>query len=265
MSELIVRDGLVIVAERPVTVTRPPVLLVHGLFGAAWYFERYQHFLARRGHASYAVNLRGHAGSRPVADLGRTSIVDYVADAEEAMRAAADDSAGALPIVIGHSMGGLIVQKMLETVPAKAAVLLCSAPPRGIHVLGWQLMRKQMPYLGDILRSRTMTPDTGVLMELMGSRFTDGERASIRDGFVPDSGLAGREMLLGSITVDAARVKTPLLVIGAGRDRLVPPGVAAKIARRYKAPLVMHEQMGHFLVMEAGWEKVAEGIADWIA
>ncbi len=260
-----VHDGLVIVAERPTVVTRPPVVLVHGLFGAAWYFSRYQTFLARRGHASYAVNLCGRAGSRPVADLGRTSVAEYVADAEDAMRAAAADSGGALPIVLGHSMGGLIVQKMVETVPARAAVLLCSAPPRGIPVLGWKLLWKQIPYLGDVVLSRAMTPDADDLIELMGSRFTEAERAEVSGGFLPDSGLAGREMLLGKITVDAARVRTPLLVVGAGNDRLVPPSVARKLARRYKAPLVMHEGMGHFLVMEEGWEKVIGGIVDWMA
>src|SRR5688572_24036094 len=103
-------EGLTVtVAEPPDAASvgaRPPILLVHGMFGGAWYFERYQRFFAARGHATYALDLRGHGESRPVEQLGRVSVRDYIADA---MTAA---SSLDRPIVIGHSMGGLLAQAL---------------------------------------------------------------------------------------------------------------------------------------------------------
>src|SRR4051812_27267864 len=60
---------LSVAVERPASPSRKPsVLLIHGMFAGAWYWEGYQGFLARHGYESHAINLRGHHGSRPVRD-----------------------------------------------------------------------------------------------------------------------------------------------------------------------------------------------------
>ena len=100
---------LTILVERPASPKgKPPVLLIHGMFGGARYWEKYQGYLAQCGYESHAMNLRGHHGSRPVRDIGKVSLDDYVADALEVAAALKN------PIVMGHSMGGLIAQKVAE-------------------------------------------------------------------------------------------------------------------------------------------------------
>ena len=82
MAPHVTRVGdLTVAVERPAAPTRkPPVLLIHGMFGGAWYWESYQALLARHGFESHAINLRGHLGSRPVPDIGKVSMDEYVVE-----------------------------------------------------------------------------------------------------------------------------------------------------------------------------------------
>ncbi len=122
--------GLIVEHEPPAARARPfPLLLIHGMWGGAWYWHRYMRLAADAGWDVWAVNLRGHHGSRPVADLGRVSVRDYVADV-----AALLDAMGPA-VIIGHSMGGLIAQMAATRAGVRAAVFLTSAAPRGIVVL----------------------------------------------------------------------------------------------------------------------------------
>src|SRR6185503_7310932 len=104
--------------------SRPPVLFVHGIFVDAMVWNHWLTFFAERGVRAVAVNLRGRTGSRPGTDLGRASIEDFVDDAEAVAR-----RVGATTVV-GHSMGGLIAQKLAERGAVKAAVLITPAPPK---------------------------------------------------------------------------------------------------------------------------------------
>src|SRR5512146_2702662 len=81
--------------------TRPPVLYVHGMFSGAWMFDAFARRLAACGWPGAAIDLRGHGEGRPVPDIGRVSVREYIDDALAAARALGR------PIVVGHSMGGL--------------------------------------------------------------------------------------------------------------------------------------------------------------
>ena len=117
-----------------------PLLLVHGMNGGSWYLENYLKAAAAEGWDAWAVNLRGHWGSRPVLDLGRVSVLDYVEDVRDCLRALGPSA------VLGHSMGGLIAQKIAEEGAVTAAVFLTSAPPRGIVVLRWGVLSRMWRY-----------------------------------------------------------------------------------------------------------------------
>ena len=134
------------------------------MFGGAWYWEEYQAFLAQRGYESHAMNLRGHHGSRPVRDIGKVSLGDYVADALEVAAALKN------PIVIGHSMGGLIAQKVAEAGKCRATVLIASAPPRWIPSASWLLFRKQVKYARALILSEALMPDRNDADDLMFNR-----------------------------------------------------------------------------------------------
>jgi pimeloyl-ACP methyl ester carboxylesterase len=252
-------DTLTVLVERPATPSeKPPVLLVHGMFGGAWYWEGYQTLLARHGYESHAINLRGHHGSRPVRDVGKVALRDYVDDVLEVARTLG------MPFVIGHSMGGLLAQKVAEAGACRAVVLLASAPPRWIPPVSWLLLRKQLKYLPDLLRFRPLLPDRGDADALMFNRTPPPDRDRFFPRLVPESGKAGLELSIGGMGVHAARVSCPVLVVGGSDDQFVVPRVARALARKYKAPHRQYASFAHHIMAEPGWEKPAADTISWL-
>lgn len=250
---------LTVSVQQPATPTgKPPVLLIHGMFGGAWYWEGYQRFLAQRGYASHAVNLRGHHGSRPVADLGRVRIGDYVDDAVTVARSLGN------PIVIGHSMGGLIAQKVAEAAACRTLVLMAAAPPRGIPVVTWQLLKRQLPLIAPMVRSEVIYPRRKDADALMFNRTPVADRDAFFSRLVGESGRAALEMSLGLVGVHATRVTAPVLVVTGRDDLMVAPRVAGALARKYGAPLKAFDSFGHHIMSEPGWEQPAEAIVTWV-
>jgi non-heme chloroperoxidase len=265
VPETIAIDGLHVVVQRPATPSRAPIVLVHGMFAGAWPFANYQRYFAGLGHATYAVELRGHLASRPVADLGGVSLRDFAEDVVTVARHVhrTDDA----PALIGHSMGGLLTQMAAAQLAGdvRALVLLCSAPPRGIPVLSVPLVRRMPGQLAGVLLSRPLMPGRADADDLMFNRVPPADRPALFARFVPESGRAGRELALGTVHVEASAVRCPVLSVGAMDDRTVPVAISGRIARKYGAAHLTFPGHGHFILLEPGWEQPAAAIAQWMA
>ncbi|MHB1225458.1 MAG: alpha/beta hydrolase [Gemmatimonadaceae bacterium] len=248
----------------------PPLLLLHGLAGGAWYWDRFQRVLAERGHPSYAPNLRGHHGSRPVAALGRVSLANYVADSLESARHVGHLEAGkgpvldGRPVVIGHSLGGLLAQALAAADAVSAAVLLCPMPPAGIGFVTPRLMLRQLRHLGAMLLSRPLRGTPSDMIATTLNRIPTADQPALAARFVADSGRVARELSRGGLPIAPERVRVPMLVVSATEDRFFSPRVGAMVAARYGAEHTIYEDHAHFLVQEPGAESIAGDIADWI-
>ena len=241
----------------------PPVLLIHGIFGGAWYLEGYQRHFSSLGISSYALDLRGHHTSRPVDDLGKVRIADYVEDVSDAFRWIREKHAMA-PVVIGHSMGGLVAQKFAEGETPAGLVLISPAPPRGVPLINPKIALRQVKYLPKLLMSKVLEGTPQEHIDTSMNRMAAELRMEVAMRFVPDSGRAAREMSLGSVSVDAAKVRCPVVCIAGLDDLFIPPRITRRVARRYLAPFWRYPQHAHFFVMEPGWEKPVEDITKWI-
>jgi non-heme chloroperoxidase len=235
-----------------------PVLCLHGLFAGAWVYDDLLPLIAARGHPASALSFRGHPPLPPGTAMGRHSIAAYCHDAAEAARELDR------PIVIGHSLGGLVAQMLVSRNLARAAVLVSSAPPRGIPVLTAQLLLRMPRYFPALLFSRPFKPTDGDLDALVLNRVPEPARPALRDRLVADSGRAARQAALGVVSVPDSSARAPMLVVSGNRDRFIPLGVARRLAARYGAPLHVAEGHGHFLFGEPGWESHAAGMLDWI-
>ncbi|HEY9226009.1 MAG TPA: alpha/beta hydrolase [Gemmatimonadaceae bacterium] len=258
MIETIRIDDLTVLRAASAVATRRPVLFVHGYFVDGTIWNDWLEFFAARGVDAYAVNLSGRSGSRPQADLGRLSIDDFVNDA-----ATVASRVGAAAVV-GHSMGGLIAQRLAERGAVDAAVLVAPAPPRGITVLSPRLAMAQLKYLPAILRSRPVYPGREDLRALVLNRVPAHQQEALLENMLPDSGRAGRDMSITGVPVDRHRVRCPLLVIGAEDDQFIPHHIVSRIAERYHAPLITVEHHGHMVIVEPNWQQVAETVERWI-
>jgi pimeloyl-ACP methyl ester carboxylesterase len=250
---------LTVAVERPQSSSgKPPVLLIHGMFGGAWYWADYQQFLARRGYETHAINLRGHHGSRPVRDIGKVPARAFVADALEVAATLGN------PIVIGHSMGGLLAQKVAEAGACRAVVLMAAAPPRWIPVVSWLLVRKQLKYAGDLLFHHPMFPSRKDADALMFNRTPVADRERFYAQLVPESGRAGFDLSIGAIAVNESRVTAPVLVLGGHDDQFVVPRIQRALARKYRAALRQYDSFAHHIMSEPGWERPAAEVAEWM-
>jgi pimeloyl-ACP methyl ester carboxylesterase len=191
--------------------------------------------------------------------IGRATITDYLDDATTAARALGR------PIVIGHSLGGLVAQQLAARGLARAVVLIDAAPPRGIGVLSRPLLARMPRYLPALLASRPFLPAAADLDALVLNRVPLPERALARDRLVADSGRAARQAAMGlASSVPKRAVRVPVLVVSGDDDRFIPLRVAQKIARRYTAPLLVARGHGHFLLAEPGWEEQIRVVLDWL-
>lgn len=253
-------DGLTVETHEPDAPRRPhPLLLIHGMWEGAWIWQNFLPGFVEQGYVCHALNLRGHHGSKPVANIGKVSIRDYVADARTVASALGN------PILIGHSMGGLVVQKLAEQASPPAAVAIAPAAPRGIWALNtWPLLRTALLHAASFLFWRPFMPSQAEMNQLLLNRLPPGEQERVYARLIPESGRQSFEITMLGLPVDAARVRCPLLVLGAADDEITPAKMVRKIARKYRAPYREYAGHAHMLMLEPGWEQVAADLRDWL-
>lgn len=257
MPQRVTIGGLSALVEAPATETGPPLLFVHGYFGRAIAFERMMDCLSEAGHRCVSMDLRGHGDSMPCDDLGRVSIHDYADDVERVARELDN------PIIIGHSMGGLIAQLVALRGVTRGIVLLSPAPPRGIPVLSLKLAIAQLRYMPAILMSRAVVPGRSDLRALVVNRLPEAEQNAVLDMLVPDSGRAGREMSILGVPIDRKKVRVPVLVIAGDQDLFIPLSRSRRVAARYAAQIHVARGRGHMLIIEPGYEEICGWIGQW--
>lgn len=263
MTELQLGNDLEVIDRGRCSDEHPvPLLLVHGAWHGAWCWEGFLDFFEGKGYRALAVNLRGHGSSPPSMRVRGCSLSDYVED----MKSVAE-SLPSMPVLIGYSLGGFIIQKYLESNAAPAGVLVASVPPQGCRRFALSLMRRH-PWLwarsfitGDSLHGYN-TP--AVARKLFFSEAT------------PESDVVRYAALLGNesqrVALDVAmpnrlkpeRVSTPLLVLGAALDACVTRAEVHDTARAYRTEPEIFRGMGHNMMLEPGWTDVAERIHAWL-
>jgi pimeloyl-ACP methyl ester carboxylesterase len=260
-AESIVLAGLDVVRVAAVGQRRPASLVfVHGMWGGAWVWEQWLPCFAALGWDGYAVNVRGRAGSKPVADIGRVPFAEYVGDVASVARRLGD------VVIVGHSMGGLIAQALAATLNPVAVVAVTPAPPRGIWPLrSGALLVATLRHAPALLGSRPLMPSRRVMTRLALAELSADAREAVYRRLVPESSRLARELALRGVFVDASSVRCPMLVVAAARDRITPPSVVRRVARRYGATLYEYADLGHMVPLEPRWQEVARDVAAWLA
>ena len=239
-----------------------PLLFVHGGAHAAWCWDaHFLDFFADNGYRAIALNLRGHGGSPVSKPLNKCTIADYVDD----VRSVAETLLPTTPVLVGHSMGGFVVQKYLETGKAPAAVLVSSAAPWNWFLTLW-LSRKH-PWLvtkANITGKHLHTyPTPAHVREVLFCAHTP--EPIVEQCFTRLQEESRRALVEMSLLkpVRTQCVTTPMLVLE-GTDISWGPRLTKENARAYHTEAEFFPGMGHNMMLEPGWRAVAERIDTWL-
>jgi len=113
------------------TAKRPPLLFVHGAYSGSWMWSKYIPHFVSNGWKCYVMNLRSHYKSR-VLDLTKVSFDDYLEDIKEVVKVIIAEG-GEAPLLIGHSMSGILGQKLAETVVLAGLIPLDSSISKEVY------------------------------------------------------------------------------------------------------------------------------------
>lgn len=240
-----------------------PLLFVHGAWHGAWCWENFLPYFAEHGYEAHALSLRGHGESE-----GRDGIRwysgarDYVADVAQVV-----DGLGKTPVLIGHSMGGYVVQKYLETRNVPAGVLLASIPVMG--TIG--LMMRSIKRYPKVTLKTLLFFDGGYLVtspEVMRDvLFSDGfPEVEFSRHYARVQTESFRLMFDTTLLhlPQPQKVKTPLLVLAAENDRVFSVPEQKATARAYNTEAVIFSNMAHDMMLEKDWQDVADKILEWL-
>ncbi len=255
---------LEVIKKKPNGNSRPtPLLFIHGAWHGAWCWENFQSYFAEQGYASYALNLRGHGNSEGRDRLRWFRAADYVADVAHIA-----DQLPQSPVVIGHSMGGYLIQKYLESHSAPGVVLLASIPVTGAFRLFWRMARRHP--LRAVKALLTMYPfayiETPKLArEYFFSSDIPPEKLSRYFALLQnESYLYGWDSVLFNVPHRERVHKVPMLVLGAGNDQVIPNYEVEATASAYNVHAEFFTGMAHDMMLEKDWMKVAERVLEWL-
>ena len=238
---------------------KPPILFLHGVFGRPSLLEPWTRYFEAAGFDCHAPALPGRD---PTNDdvLRSTGIEDCFNVALDAY-----DRLDEPPIVIGHSMGGLLTQKIAAARSPRAVVLLASVPP-GILWPQLPALPHLFPVLPAVLAGKPFLPSSRTMRNVPLNTLPAAEQDELIPRLVRDSGRVFREMSLGasSTRVNASDVTCPVLCVSAGADRNVAQWISRRIARRYNAEHQVHPGKPHWIVAESALDDVAPPVLQWL-
>jgi pimeloyl-ACP methyl ester carboxylesterase len=252
------------------------ILMLHGVGSSADAFVKLAPAFRERGWKVVTPTLRDEL--RPTANppeaLNKVSLADYVADASAlAKKIAAED--GVAPVVMGHSMGGMLTQKLAEAGLARAAVLITPASPpdaRAGRSLAQAVTFANILFSGRPENRSHRIWKTGFTSGVLNC-VPKARHAAIFAESRYDSGRVYADLAYPdedpnrAAFVDETKVTVPMLVIGAAKDRTTPIADVRKCAEKYKgvgADYREYANNGHWIVDEPGTDKVIADIAGWL-
>jgi pimeloyl-ACP methyl ester carboxylesterase len=243
--------------------------MIHGAFCGGWAFAPWRAPFEKRGFTVYTPVLRHHScGEEAMRCLAGVSLRDYLADLSTLV-----GTVGSPPVIIGHSLGGLLAQMLAARLRVRALVLLAPLAPSGIFPSSAsEAMAMQALFLEGTFWKKVLAPRRAIAASQAFHCVPEPERVKLVARLVPESGLALFESMHWlfdshkTSMVDRRALTCPILCVAGARDRIVSPATVRRLARRYegRARYELLPDHGHWLPGEPGWERIAAGSLAWL-
>lgn len=259
--------------------TRIPVVFIHGLWLHASSWQPWVDLFEAAGYAPIAPGWPGvpdsiegaRAHPELIADHGIDAVVDHysgiVADLPDA------------PILVGHSFGGMIAEKLLGLDRGRAAVAIDAAQIKGVLPLPLSSLRATLPvFKNPANRHRAVSLTAEQFRYAFGNAISEEESNALYERWtIPAPGKPLFEAATANFTphspdaVDTANSdRGPLLLVMGGRDHTVPEAITRSTLKQYRhsdavTELAEFPDRGHSLTIDSGWREVADRIVQWLA
>ncbi len=256
---------LEILTRRPIQPTcTTPLLFVHGAWHGAWCWdEKFLPYFAAQGFTAHTVSFRNHGRSAAVGALRWRRGAEYVADITQAVR-----EIGQPPVLVAHSLGGYVAQKYLETARVPATVLLAPASPQGIWGATRRLARRH-PWLflkaNMQLRLQPLISSPALVQETFFSPTLPADQVQHYAGQMQDESYrAYLDAMFLNLPRRRRVAQGPLLILGAADDQVFSRREIRALARAYGANGGIMPAMAHDMMLDPGWQAVADRIIRWL-
>jgi len=174
------------------------------------------------------------------------------------------------PIVIGHSLAGLVVQKLIEMDKAVAGISIDGAPPKNV-LAPFQTIKTVFPVVNFFKSSAFMGSKDWYHNAFFNNMSKEESDKAFEKIAVPESRTIARDTLLKSFAkIDFKKAHQPLLFIAGENDNIFPASFTKRIAGSYKDAnsIVDYKSFAgrsHFICGEEGWQEVADYILQWLS
>lgn len=258
-------EGLELISHVPAAARPTPLLFVHGAFVAAWCWDEYfLPYFAQRGYAAHALSLRGHGGSGGRETLATSSMDDFESDVLRISR-----HIGGPVVAVGHSLGGMVVQRCLHRMHAAAAVLMASVPPEGLLGSSLLLAARDPDLFREVNLIHYAAPGfttlQGLRRAVFSERMPDAEADRHLARMQPESQRAVFDLSWPQYFFIGRAKGVPMLVLGGGEDAFFPPSMIESTARIYGVSAQIFPGIAHAMMLDPDWRRAADGILGWLA
>jgi pimeloyl-ACP methyl ester carboxylesterase len=246
------------------------IVFIHGLSLNSRCWAEWMTFFEARKFSCYAFSYPHHEGEpealrknppKEIRHIGFRDVVDHFR--EQITRLPEK------PILIGHSMGGAVVQKLLDEGVGVAGVCINSAPPRGVFCFKPQFFFSNLPMINPFAGNSILLPNVKAYHQVICNTMSLAETKVIYDRFVvPESRNIPRSLVVQG-KVDFKKPHPPLLFIAGEKDRIIPKELnrnnyLAYTDKSSSKELKVFEGRAHSILWERGWQEVTDHILNWI-
>jgi len=245
-----------------------PLVFIHGMYLNAASWGDWMPVAESRGYAPHALSWPFHEGdpaalrARIDPDLGRLTFGEVISSLAGRIAELPEK-----PVLIGHSVGGAAVQKLIDLGLARAGVAISPAPPQGVLAASPTFLRANFPHVNPFAGNRPIRMTADRFAYTFGNTMPRvASDAAFQRFVVPESRNVPRSLLTRQARIDPAAPHAQLLMIAGDQDHLVPLPLVKRNAARYHDPVGVRviEGRGHFLCNQDGWEGVAGIAFDWL-
>jgi pimeloyl-ACP methyl ester carboxylesterase len=254
-------------------MTSNTIVFIHGMYMTPLCWEEWIHHFEAKGFRCLAPAWPGREGAvrdlrtdHPDPHLGRITLGAVVEQYTRVIHEL-DET----PILIGHSMGGLVAQLLRQRENVAAVIAIDSAPPPGVFSTKWSFIRSNWPHINPFVRK-----SLPIQMTLDQFRYTfvhtlppEEQRAVFERYVVPESRRVPAASLTPAARIDYARTGSPLLFVAGSEDRIIPSSLNKSNYLKYRhagTTVSFKEFAGrtHYIIGQEKWEEIADFVESWL-